>query len=657
MNRLRRELESILVTALAAVPLYFTGAMGKFSIAIFHAALVVIALIFLVRRRPMHWPRLVRVMAFGYLAFFVIDAAFLSRNLIEASSNLLFFIGVYLIAEAPWDQNYTKRLLVSFLLFIASIATSTHLSIVFFIVVFAFLMFRQLIQVSHAATAVQIDGREKETPSNRPAIFYVVVSGLIAVVMFPFLPRIGTPMVRGMGTSLDKAATGLSDTINFNETRTISPDPQVVARIWIGREAMPFFTPLRLRGVVYDAFRDGEWRSGSGRRLRPARGKLGVFRIAEPVGITTNAKVQQMSSPEQRLLLPAGTYVISGISETFGESRSGLYRLSAHAGGSLEYEAGMAFQTDPLTPEPAPQLLSYPLSPDVIAFATEVTAGATTPRDKAAKAETYLATQFEYVPDPASLGRQTSVEDFLLRERRGHCEYFAAGMVVMLTAVGVPARIVGGYYGGERNPFTGYFVIRQRDAHAWVEVHDGQRWVTYDPSPADLRPGGGAAGTLSIYATAARDSVEFFWDRYILTFGSEDQVTLLSAAIVATRAARASISEAAASARSAITTRIVFILVMCAVLCFLLATWLRERRRSLFERMVRSLERQGVEVAPSDTPDEIVRGVERTRPELAPAVRKVLDMYLRERFSRQGLSADERLAAREALSSLSAATR
>ena len=657
MNRLRRELESIFVTALAAVPLYFSGAMGRLSIALFHAALLLIAIIFLVRREPAHWPRVVRFLAYGYLVFFVHDAAFLSRSLIEASSNLLFFIGVYLIAEAPWDQNYTKRLLVGFLLFIASIATSTHLSIVFFIVIFAFLMFRQLIQVSHAATVLQIAGREKETPSNRPAIFYVVVSAIIAIVMFPFLPRIGTPMIRGMGTSLDKAATGLSDTINFNETRTISPDPQVVARIWIGQEAVPFFTPLRLRGVVYDAFRDGEWRSGSGRRLRPARGKLGVFRIAQPVGITTNATVQQMSSPEQRLLLPAGTYVISGISETFGESRSGLYRLSAHAGGSLEYRAGLAFHADPLTPESPPPLLSYPLDQEIIEFATEVTAGATTPRDKAAKLETYLATRFDYVPDPASLGRQTSVEDFLLRERRGHCEYFAAGMVVMLTAVGVPARIVGGYYGGERNPFTGYYVIRQRDAHAWVEVHDGQRWLTYDPSPPDLRPGTAGEGALSVYATAARDSIEFFWDRYILTFGSEDQVTLISGAIFAARAARATVSDVMASIRSALTVRVLFILVLCAVLAFLAATWLRERRRSLFERMVRSLERQGVEVAPSDTPEEIVRGVERSRPELAPAVRRVLEIYLRERFSRGGLTQEDRIAARDALSLLGAGTR
>ena len=71
------------------------------------------------------------------------------------------------------------------------------------------------------------------------------------------------------------------------------------------------------------------------------------------------------------------------------------------------------------------------------------------------------------------------VDDFLLRERRGHCEYFAAGMVALLTALNVPARIVGGFYGGKLNPLTGYFVIRHEDAHAWVEVFDGNGWRTF----------------------------------------------------------------------------------------------------------------------------------------------------------------------------------
>ncbi len=655
MNRLRRELESIGITALAAVPLYFTAAVGWIPIALFHLSLLGLALSWIIRREPAQWPRLVRWLAYAYLIFFPIDAIFLSKSLIESSSNLLLFIGFYLMAEAPWESNYTKRLLIGFLLFVASIATATDMSIVAFIVVFAFMMFRQLIQVSHASSVALIDVKELETPANRPAIFYLVSTALIAIVMFPFLPRVGTPMIRGTGTSLDRAATGLSDSINFDETRTISPDPQVVARVWMRQESVLFFTPLRLRGTVYDSFRDGEWRGGTDRRLRAARGKLGTFYVARPVGVRASATIQQVRSPEQRLLLPSGTFVVSGVPEIFEESRSGLYRLSAHS-GSLEYRVGLSYQTDPIRPEVV-KLLEYPLSPEVQLFSRQVAGDAVTPREIAAKIETYLATQFQYVADPAELGRAVSVEEFLLSERRGHCEYFAAGMVVMLSHLGVPARIVGGYYGGEWNPFTGYFVVRQRDAHAWVEIHDGQRWLTYDPSPADLRPGSGGAGALSVYASAARDSVEFFWDRYILTFGSEDQVTLISGALTAARNARASGGELVASVRAMVTLQLVVLTVLAGILIFLTAIWWRERRLSMFQVMARSLARLGVEISAADTPDEIVHRVGSTRPELERDVRNIVDVYVRERFSAAGLTPEERAAARRALSSLASASR
>jgi transglutaminase superfamily protein/uncharacterized protein DUF4129 len=56
-------------------------------------------------------------------------------------------------------------------------------------------------------------------------------------------------------------------------------------------------------------------------------------------------------------------------------------------------------------------------------------------------------------------------------------------MVVLLREVGVPARVVVGFGPGERNPFTGYWEVRESDAHAWVEVwYPGAGWVEYDPT-------------------------------------------------------------------------------------------------------------------------------------------------------------------------------
>jgi hypothetical protein len=61
--------------------------------------------------------------------------------------------------------------------------------------------------------------------------------------------------------------------------------------------------------------------------------------------------------------------------------------------------------------------------------------------------------------------------------------------VVLMRAAGVPARIVTGYQGGERNPVDGYWTVRQSDAHAWSEVWmEGRGWVRVDPTGA-VAPG------------------------------------------------------------------------------------------------------------------------------------------------------------------------
>lgn len=79
------------------------------------------------------------------------------------------------------------------------------------------------------------------------------------------------------------------------------------------------------------------------------------------------------------------------------------------------------------------------------------------------------------------------VEDFLFNRKRGHCEYFASALALMLRAVDVPARLVTGFKGGELNALTGEYTVEQRFAHAWVEAFLDGRWVLLDPTPALAR--------------------------------------------------------------------------------------------------------------------------------------------------------------------------
>ena len=75
------------------------------------------------------------------------------------------------------------------------------------------------------------------------------------------------------------------------------------------------------------------------------------------------------------------------------------------------------------------------------------------------------------------------VEDLLFNSRKGHCQYFASALGLMLRSVGIPARLVTGFKGGESRP-DGLLHVEKRFAHAWVEAWiDDKKWVTLDATP------------------------------------------------------------------------------------------------------------------------------------------------------------------------------
>jgi len=75
----------------------------------------------------------------------------------------------------------------------------------------------------------------------------------------------------------------------------------------------------------------------------------------------------------------------------------------------------------------------------------------------------------------------SALANFLFTRRKGHCEYFASSMAVMLRTQGIPARVVNGFAGSTYNPVSDLYMIRASDAHSWVEAFiDGPGWMTFD---------------------------------------------------------------------------------------------------------------------------------------------------------------------------------
>jgi hypothetical protein len=102
----------------------------------------------------------------------------------------------------------------------------------------------------------------------------------------------------------------------------------------------------------------------------------------------------------------------------------------------------------------------------------------------AARLEQYLRNEYDYSFSTlvSSQGR-IPLEEFLFETRRGHCEYFATAMAVMLRTQNIPARLATGFSATTYNPLTGYYEVRALDAHAWVEAwFPDYGWVLFEPT-------------------------------------------------------------------------------------------------------------------------------------------------------------------------------
>lgn len=632
MPQRAREIELLLLTAFAAVPFYATQAVGILPVALFHLALLAIVVRVAGGRTPELMPEAaIRLLAAAYTLFFLIDAVAISRSAIAASTHLVLFIAVLQPIESVRSNNDQQRLLVTTLIFIAALATSTHITIILFVIAFAFVMFRQMMHLSHRETERLTGSDYREAPSSRAAAFYLAGTAVVAALLFPVIPRVRNPVVQGMAGSLTGATSGLSESIDFNQERATATDPTVVARVWMGPETIPFFTPLRLRGAVYDRYSNNKWLQTPVRThdLPPRRG---AFRIAQPHGFTRGARLQERFVRASRLFLPSGTYAISGVSMVAEGPTRGTYFAAPVVREVVTLNVSMARGVAPLSPDEV-HPVDYPRNPEVVALARSIVGDETNPARQAGKIERYLLQNFRYFQRAQQIGRPMTTDEFLLRERRGHCEYFAAGMVALLSALDVPARIAGGYYGGRFNPLTGYFVIRREDAHAWVEAWDGGKWVTFDPTPPSLRPGTVPENVLKMYATALGDSITYFWDRYVLTFGLGDQIAL--AAEVISRV-RQSWDGARSGAREALARAArwgVRVMLFVAALVTLGAIAFSRRRRPLFVLLARHLERFDIRVGTATTMEEALALLRARHPAAALELEPLIALYEAERFS------------------------
>ena len=136
---------------------------------------------------------------------------------------------------------------------------------------------------------------------------------------------------------------------------------------------------------------------------------------------------------------------------------------------------------------------------------------------------------FRYTLEPGTYAPDVGLEDFLLRRKVGFCEHFSAGFATLLRLADVPTRVIIGFLGGEFRESRNHWVVRNSDAHAWVEVWlKGKGWTRVDPTAA-LAPGR-IANNLEAYLASGEDGAfaqqrdTWWWQAWASTRDAWDQL-------------------------------------------------------------------------------------------------------------------------------------
>ncbi len=143
--------------------------------------------------------------------------------------------------------------------------------------------------------------------------------------------------------------------------------------------------------------------------------------------------------------------------------------------------------------------------------------------------ENHLQTSFAYSLTNRPSGVRDPIVDFLTTDRQGHCELFASALAAMVRSLGMPARVVTGFRVSEYNSIGGYYIVRERNAHAWTEIDCGNKgWQVFDGTPpAEIQRRQDAGSSIFSGLRNLYEHLEYLWLDSFVSYDRESRAKTL----------------------------------------------------------------------------------------------------------------------------------
>ncbi|WP_432720055.1 DUF3488 and transglutaminase-like domain-containing protein [Jeongeupia wiesaeckerbachi] len=463
----------------------------------------------------------------------------------------------------------------------------------------------------------------------------------VVLLLFLLFPRLSGPLW-SMPDDRSSTSSGLSDVMSPGSFTNLALDDSPAFRVSFSGKAPPS-SAMYWRGPVFEQFDGRNWQQGR-YDAEPAA-------PAETFG--PNLRYSMLMEPNDRTWLlaldlptqwPEGSRLTSRFQLVADTPQTRRRRIDlVSSPGWRAHEQNAVLSRNLQLPDNG--------NPQARALAQHWRA-----QPPARRVETGLqwlrAGHFSYSLNPPLLPGPDPVDGLLFDTREGFCEHYAGAFVFLMRAAGVPARVVGGYLGGERNAGGDYWLIRQADAHAWTEVWlDGRGWQRIDPT-AVIAPNRINQGLAQSVTDAARlpavlrseapwlkglrqhwDASVFQWNRWVIGYDAQRQMQLLNRLGIDALASAAFIGWFAA-------------LALALLLGYALAQRWRSRppprdaaMRSWLQ-LIAKLERAGVAAHPSEAPTPLIERAARVLPAHREALTAIAQSYLAARYGEDRAALD-----------------
>jgi hypothetical protein len=528
---------------------------------------------FVIPRRLTSW------LAVIYFVVFFVDYFLLSgRDFVTPAVHLLLFGMCVKLFNVERDRDYVYLGVLSFLMVLSAailtVDSAFLASFALFIVlaVFCFMameMRRSALAASNFAplsfpglrTRYRTVSPIHRLSGSLARTTAVMVAAILSasIVLFFAMPRISGGYLSRYAQS-DSISTGFSDSVNLGEIGHIQQSSDVVAHIRIDGDTTGYHQ-IRLRGTVLTLFDGRRWTNPRRDTAVVARGYGRLFQLSTPATeLVRHEELRLARGPQfdllhyRVLMEPLNTTVIFTIPAAqaifgpfhqIGVDDDRTFHNLEHEHTVTVYEGisdvsvpappTLARLRDAVSSSSMPERylqLPEPLDPRIPQLAHKLTDSESSPYRRALAIQHYLNTQYGYTLQLPSQPPADPLADFLFHRHRGHCEYFASSMAVLLRTVGVPSRVITGFRGAEFNQVNSAYIVRASDAHSWVEAFiPGAGWTAFDPTP----PGEAPVSTFWTRSQLYLDAAHEFWREWIVNYDVGHQQTLSVSAIHQTR--------------------------------------------------------------------------------------------------------------------------